>query len=160
MDLDEGCAFGFHLEGALDAGYPVGVGDPAVIGAGFACAQVGGDDGFAFEAFGRDARHCALLDDGAESIGGICGGLLGFLFVGDLDQHFDQATVASFGDLVGEGMDDYFPAADDGFVELGVIHVTGEAGIVPDEECGGAVDGGFVICDHAQEVVTTGGGGA
>lgn len=83
-----------------------------------------------------------------------------FFFVGDFYEEFDEAAKAAFWDVVGKGMDEDAPFADKGFVELGVVHVAGEAGVVPDEQGGGTFGGIFVIGDHALEVFAACGGGA
>lgn len=160
VDLLEGCARGFHFEGGADAGNPIGVGGPAMVDAFFACAEVLCADGLALEAARGCAWDGALLDDGAESIGGIFGGLAGLFFVRDFDEEFDEAAKAALGNVVGEGVDDHAPFADEGFIELRVVHVAGEAGIVPDEEGGGTFGGIFVIGDHALEVFAACGGGS
>lgn len=83
-----------------------------------------------------------------------------FLFVGDIDEEFDDAAVLALGDGVGEGVDGDLSVAEEGFVVDGVIEVAGEAGVVPEQETVRALAGGAVEIEHAVEVFAPDGGTA
>lgn len=135
MDLDEGGAAGAHFEGAFDAGEKLGVWHPAVGGVGGAIAAGADFDGLTFESdWGRAWDTSMFEDEVAESAFGVCRGLAALFFVGDVDEEFDDAPVLSFGDGVGEGVDDDVSIAEEGFVVDGVVEVAGETGIVPEED--------------------------
>ena len=140
LDLVEGGTPGTHGEGLVDAGFVFWIGNPAVILALFVGAGVDGDQRFALDAPGWDAGDGSLGNDGAESVFGIDGGLAAFFFVGDVDQDLDEAAVGSFGNIVGEGVDDDLTlGAQERFVVGGIIEVTGEAGVIPEEDAVRAV---------------------
>ena len=79
--------------------------------------------------------------------------MLAFFFVCDVDEEFNHATVFAFRYLVIEGMDNYAPLTQAEFVELGVVYIAGEAGIVPEEQTTWSVGWDLVFRDHAVEVV-------
>lgn len=118
-----------------DAGEEGGVGVPAVDDAGFA-VPVGGDgEGGAFEPFGGRAGDGAVegdvLMEGAANVGPH---VFDVALVGPVDGGFKEAAFGAGGDVVFEGVDFVSPAAQVGFVELGVVDVPGEAGEFPDEQ--------------------------
>lgn len=125
------------------------------------CSVAAGSDlnGVAFEARGRCARHAMMFEDEfAQAAFGIGGGLAAFFFVGDVYEEFDDAPVLSIGDGVGEGVDDDLPIAEQGFVVDGVVEVTGEAGVVPEQNACGAVFWAAGGIYEAIEVFAGGGG--
>lgn len=111
---------------------------------------------FSFEAIGRGAGHTSKFEHEVfESTFGIAGGLTAFFFVGEVDKEFDDASVFAFGDLVGDGVDGDAPLfADDNFVELGIVYIACEAGVIPQDESGGTLGGVIVGIEHAVEIVT------
>ena len=161
VDLEQGFARGAHFEGLADSGDELGVGDPAVGDVGGAVAALANVDGFALEADRRDARDAAVLqDEVAQASAGVGGGLTALLFVGDIDEEFDDAAVLALGDGVGEGVDGDLSITEEGFVVDGVIEVAGKAGVVPEQETMRSLDGGTVEIEHAVEVFTPDGGTA
>ncbi len=140
LDLRQGGASRAHLEGALDGGHDLSIGQPAV-GVARSSIAVGADlDQLALEAGGRFAWDAAVLfHQVPQAALGIGGGLAAFFGVGDIDEEFDDAAVLAFGDGVGDGVDDHAAVADEGFVVDGVIQITGKAGVVPEEDPFGAV---------------------
>lgn len=76
-------------------------------------------------------------DEVTQAALGVGGGLAALLFVGDVYEEFDDAAVLAIGDGIGEGVDDDIAVAEEGLVVDGVIEVTGEAGVVPEEDGGG-----------------------
>jgi hypothetical protein len=77
----------------------------------------------------------------AQAAFGIDGGLAAFFFVGDVDEEFYNPSVLTFGDGVGDRVDQDFTIAQQGFVVDGVVQVAGEAGIIPEQQGFGAVFG-------------------
>ena len=132
------------------------IGHPAVILSFFTSARVNCDNGLTLEAAGWDTWHGSLSDNGAETIFCINGGLAAFFFIGDINQNFDKAALGSFGDVIGEGVDDDIAfGPEERLVVSRVIEVASEAGIVPEKDSYGTV--GFIAggCDHAVEVIAT-----
>lgn len=93
-----------------------------------------------------------------ESALGVGGGLAAFFFVGDVYEKFDDAPILSFGDGVGEGVDEDATVAEEGFVVNGIIEVAGEAGVIPEEQGFGAGVGVTIGVDHGVEGFTACGG--
>ena len=144
------------MEGFANAVDVFWIGNPAVVLSFLACARVDGDDGLTFEPTRRNTWHGSLGNDGAETVFCIYGCLTALFFIGDVDQDLDEAAIGSLGDVISEGVyDDVAFGAEKGFVISGVIEVTREAGVVPEQDGRGAF--GFVACgcDHAIEVITT-----
>ena len=154
MDAQEGCASGFEFEGFFYAGDEFWIGIPTM-GDVFGFVATGAEvDWGAFESARWCARDAAIsFDEVFEAAFCIGGGLLAFFFVGDVDEEFDDATVFAFRYLVIEGMDNYAPLTQAEFVELGVVYIAGEAGIVPEEQTTWSVGWDLVFRDHAVEVV-------
>jgi len=116
LDFVEGFFSGAHFKGGAHAGDIFGVGNPAVVFTFETRARVDGDERFAFDATRRDTWYGSLGDNGADSVFAVDGGLAALFFVGDVDEEFDEASVWSFGDVVGEGVDDDAAFAKEGFV--------------------------------------------
>ena len=107
------------------------------------------------EASGRRAWDTPIfLNELAQATPGICGGLLAFFFVGYIDEEFDDSAIVAFGDGVVEGVDGYAPLAQADLIELGIVDITGEAGVVPEQQCLRAGVWLFVQGHHAIEVIT------
>ena len=159
MDLHQAGARGFEGEGLLDAGNEIRIRVPTVghvVGIVAPFAEI---HRCAFEAARRRARDTAVfLDEVTKAALCIEGGLFAFFFVGHIDEEFDEAAIIAFGDVVVEGVHGDTPFADDDLVELGVVYIAGEAGVVPEDETTWPLIGDVVEVDHAVEVVTTGGG--
>lgn len=161
VDVGEGGTFGFELEGKLKAWHEVWVGDPAMGGVGGAVSSYPNLYRLSFEAAGGCAWDASVFEDEfAEAALGVGGGLAAFFFVGDVYEEFDDASVLAFGDGVGEGVNEDVAVAEEGFVVDGVVEVTGEAGVVPEEEGLGAVLGVSVVVEHGVEGVAACGGAA
>ena len=119
----------------MDAGDNIGIGNPAVSDVRRAVAPQSDFNWYAFEAARGSAWDAAMFEDKvAQSAFCVGGSLAALLFVGDVYEEFDDASVLSFRDGVGEGMDDDVPIAEEGFVVDGVIEVTGEAGVIPKQD--------------------------
>jgi len=161
VDLEEGASLGFHPEGDAETGYPVGIRIPTmsnVVGVVASFAKV---DGCALEAARGRARDTTIfLYEVTKPTLRIEGGLFAFFFVGHVDEEFDEAAIVAFRDLVVEGVDEDAPFADDDLVELGIVDVAGEAGIVPEEETTWSLSWDLVEGEHTVEVVATGEGAA
>jgi len=159
VDLVEGSPRGAHLEGLEDARGEFGIGDPAMrlaLDAPFA------DDGerFTLEAARGRAWHGALFDDVTQAAPRAEGGFVFFLFIGDVDEGLDDVGVGTFGDGIGERMDEDAALTEDAFVDLRVVEVAGEAGEIPDEEGARAERLGSGGGHHFVEVITGGDGSA
>lgn len=161
VDLGEGGALGFELEGELYAWHKVWVGDPAMGDVGGTVSPGPNLNRFTFEAAGGCTWDASMFEDEVTQAAlGVCRGLAAFFFVGDVYEEFDDASVLPFGDGVGEGVDGDAAVTEEGFVIDGIVEVTGEAGVVPEDESAGALAGMAVEVDHAVEIVTTCGGSA
>lgn len=159
--LFEGHACGAHLVGLQDARGEFGIGDPFVRHARGPVAVFADADGFAQEAAGRRARHTAMtLDEFTQAALGIGAGLFALFFVAQVNEEFDDAGIVAFGDGVVEGVNDDAPLADHDLVELGVVYIAGEAGMVPEQESRGARFWNFVERHHAVEFITARDGAA
>jgi len=159
-DLGQGGSAGEHGESFSDSMGIFWVWVPAVIDAWFASAWIDSLDGGAKESDWRCAWDCALLDKGLEGGFDIDAGLPGFFFVCDVDEGFYEAGVGTFGDGIGDGVDDDTAFAEEGFVVGGIIEVASKAGVVPQEETIWAV---FFLLggrDHFLEVFSPGCGSA
>ena len=159
IDLGDGVALGAHLEGAADAGGGFGIGDEdgdGVIGAittetddlfDFLIAH-GGETGDVGMMMGDDKLHAAL-DIAAKILAEFC------VFPGD--DGFEQATLQALGDGIVDGEDEEATAAQLGQVVHGVVVVTGEAGVIPEQEAFFLAGGGGEMLDHLEEGVAAGG---
>ena len=152
-------AGGAHLKGFADARSVNGIRNPAMnltLDALFA----GDGERFPFEALRRIAGHGPLFDDMAKTTPGTEGSFTELLLVADMDESFDHIGVRSFGNLIGEGMDDNAALTENAFIDLRIVHVTSEAGKVPDEQTLRAQMLGGGGRNHLIEVIAGGGGRA
>lgn len=161
MDLVDGNSLGAHLKGFADAVGEFRIWHPAVILTLLACARIDGGHWLAFEAAWWDAWHGSLGNDGAEAVFCIDGGLAALFFVGDVNQDLDEAAIGTLRDVVCEGVDDDAAlGTQEGFVIGGVIEITGEAGVIPEQDGCGTIIFTAGGCDHAVEFIAACSGAA
>lgn len=142
---------GAHFKGAFDAGCYFGIWYPAVGDVGSPIAAGSNFDRLTFEACWCCAWHTSMFEDEiAQPTFRVGGCLTAFLFVRDVNEKFDDASILTFWDRVGERMDDDVAIAEERFVIDGVIKVTGEAGIIPKQD---AVRTVFDAAGNIYEVV-------
>lgn len=131
--------FGFHLEGCVDAEIEIGIWVPTMGGAFYAFGADDLDRRF-FYSHGWKTRDCTLLDVVTQTAPGSHCGFILFLFVGNVDNGFNDGTEFAFGNFIGEGVDDDAARSQGGFVELRIPgSAAAEAGEVPDDETVGSI---------------------
>lgn len=119
VDLRQAFSCGFHAKGFVDAKFEIWIGIPTMGGA--LCAFEGfDDDGCADKSERGNAWDCSLFDDVPQTAPGSHRGFVLFLLVGNINDGFNDGTEITFGDFVGERMDDDVSIAKRGFVELSV----------------------------------------
>lgn len=157
-DGGEGLPSGAHGECLADAREEIRIGDPAMGDArGVVSVLADGDRG-AFEASGRCAGDASVfLDKFAQAALGVDAGLAAFLFIGEIDEEFNDAAIVAFRDGIAEGVNSDLVGAQKGFVVDSVVEVPGEAGVIPEDETCRALFGNPVGVDHAIEVVAANG---
>lgn len=155
LNLGEGGASRSHLEGALDGGDEFGIWQPTV-GVARGAVAMGADlDKLPHKAGGWFARDAVVFfDEVAKAAFGIGGGLAAFFSVGDIYEEFDDAAVLALRDGVGDGVDDHAAIADESFVVDGVVEITREAGVVPEEDAFGTVLFAAGGVDEVVEFIT------
>lgn len=161
VDEFEGLSLGAHGEGFADAGFESWIGNPFVGDVRGFVAAFADVDKLTHEASGRCARDASIfLHEVTQAAFCIGGGLAAFLFVGHVYKEFNEASVVPFRNLIVEGVDDDAQSADVYFVQLRVIYVTGEAGVVPEDQSVGALIGAEVEVDHVLELIAVCSGAA
>lgn len=147
-------ATGAHFPGAFATVPPFGIGYPAVddMGASIpACADV---DRFSFEAAWGEASQCSVLfEEVALSSFYVDTHVFYIALVHPVDGGFEEASVWSIGDVVVYGVDQVSTAAQVGAKKLGVVDVTGESVVFPEND---ACFGGVVaeVFDHLVELIS------
>lgn len=150
----------FTIAGATSSHFPglaaemptFGIRDPAVDDVGAAITAGADVDGFPLEAAGRDAADGAVFfEDVALATFDV-----GFEIFDVAGGHpiyggFEEASVEVVGDGVVEGVDDVATAAEIGFEELGVVDVTGEAVVFPEDDTGSLAGFSVEVLDHVEE---------
>jgi len=143
-----------HLKGFLNTSFEGGIWNPSVRDMLCFVTAFADVDELTHDPARRSARHAAIfLNEVTQAALCVDARLTALLFVGHVDEEFDEATIVSVRDVVFQRMDDDAPPADVYFVTLRVIDVAGEAGVIPEDETVGALVGAEIHVDHALEIV-------
>src|SRR5690242_16349962 len=132
VDLREGVSSRFHFKRFFYFGHQIRNRNATMSNMfGFITTQPKADR-FKFEATWRWPGYAFIfLDKFLQTTLRICGCLLALFFVGYINEKFNDATMLAFRNGIVEGVDRNPPLTDPDLVELGIIDVTREAGIIP-----------------------------